>query len=120
MRFFALLFAATLTASVVIISAQSRVAGDWMVSFDTPNGAREVTIAMKVDGDALSGTIVSEMGEVPFKGTAKGNTFNASFDVDTPNGSLTIALTGEVDGDAMKGTLDFGQGTGEFTGKRKS
>jgi len=59
------------------------------------------------------------MGEVPFKGTAKGNTFNASFNVDTPNGSFTIALSGEIDGDGMKGVLDFGQGTGEFTGKRK-
>jgi hypothetical protein len=75
---------------------------------------------MKVDGDALSGTIASEMGEVPFKGTAKGNSFNASFNVDTPNGSFTIGITGEVDGDAMKGTLDYGQGTGDFTGKRKS
>ena len=118
MRFFALLVAAIVTASA-LISAQSGVAGDWMVSFDTPNGAREVTIAMKVDGDALSGTIASEMGEVPFKGTTKGKTFNASFSVDTPNGSFTIGLTGEVEGDDMKGTLDFGQGTGAFTGKRK-
>lgn len=119
MRFVALLVAATLTASA-LVSAQSGVAGNWAVSFNTPNGAREVTMAMKVDGDALSGTIASEMGEVPFKGTAKGNTFNASFNVDTPNGSFTIGLSGEVDGDAMKGTLDYGQGTGDFTGKRKN
>jgi hypothetical protein len=119
MRFFALLVAATLTAPA-LISAQSGVAGNWAVSFDTPNGAREVTMAMKVDGDALTGTIASEIGEVPFKGTAKGNTFNVSFNVDTPNGSLAIGITGEVDGDAMKGTLDYGQGTGDFTGKRKN
>jgi hypothetical protein len=118
MRFSAFVVAATLAASA-LVSAQSRVAGDWAVSFNTPNGAREVTMAMKVDGDALSGTIASEMGEVPFKGSAKGDTFNASFNVDTPNGSFTIALSGEVTGDDMKGTLDFGQGTGEFTGKRK-
>jgi len=118
MRFLALLVAAAFAASSLVF-AQSGVAGDWAVSFDTPNGAREVTMAMKVDGDALSGTIASEMGEVPFKGTAKGNTFNASFNVDTPNGSFTIALSGEIDGDGMKGVLDFGQGTGEFTGKRK-
>jgi hypothetical protein len=118
MRFLAFLVAATLTASA-LASAQSGVAGDWMVSFDTPSGAREVSMALKVDGDAVSGTIASEMGEVPFKGTTKGNTFNASFNVDTPNGSFTIGLTGEVDGDDMKGTLDYGQGTGAFTAKRR-
>jgi len=118
MRFFASFLAATLAASS-LVSAQSRVAGDWAVSFDTPNGAREVTMAMKVDGDALSGTIASDLGEVAFKGKTKGDAFNATFNVDTPNGSFTIALTGEVSGDEMKGMLDFGQGTGAFTGKRK-
>jgi hypothetical protein len=118
MRFSAFLVAATLAASA-LVSAQSKVAGDWTVSFDTPNGAREVTMAMKVDGDALSGTIASDMGEVAFKGTTKGDTFNATFNVDTPNGSFTIAISGEVTGDDMKGILDFGQGTGAFTGKRK-
>ena len=83
MRFSVLLVAAAVAASSALF-AQAGVAGDWAVSFDTPNGAREVTIAMKVDGDALTGTIASEIGEVPFKGTAKGNTFNASFNLATP------------------------------------
>jgi hypothetical protein len=118
MRLALLLVAVTLAASA-LVAAQSIVAGDWAVSFATPNGPREVTMAMKVDGDALTGTIASEMGEVPFTGTAKGGAFNASFSVDTPNGAFNIALSGEVTGDDMKGTMDYGQGVGEFTGKRK-
>jgi hypothetical protein len=120
MRFGALLLAAALALSGAIISAQSGVAGNWTISFNTPDGTREATMTAKVDEGALSGTLASEMGEVTFKGTAKGNTFTAAFTVDTPNGSFSISMTGDVDGDSVKGVLDFGQGTGEFTGKRKN
>ncbi len=103
-----------------VISAQSGVAGDWTVAFNTPGGTREAAMAMKVSGDAVTGTLASEMGEIAFKGTTKGNTFNLNFDVQTPNGTFSIAMTGEVTGDEMKGTVDYGQGTGDFTGKRKN
>src|SRR5919204_5417890 len=99
--------------------AQSGVAGNWTLVFQTPNGAREANAVMKVDGDKLTGIISSEAGEAKLEGKVKGQTFNVSLEVQTPNGVLTIAINGEVDGDAMKGTMDFGQGTGEFTGTRK-
>jgi hypothetical protein len=101
-------------------SAQSGVAGDWAVTFNSPQGARDATMTMKVDGTAVTGSIASEIGDIPVKGTAKGNTFNLTMDVQTPNGNLSISMTGEVTGDSIKGTLDFGQGTGDFTGKRKN
>ena len=99
--------------------AQSGVEGSWTLTFQTPNGAREASAVMKVDGSKLIGTISSEAGEAKFEGTVKGNTFKVALEVQTPNGVLTIGINGEVDGDAMKGTMDFGQGTGEFTGTRK-
>ena len=117
MRFLlSLAFVFTLASSSF---AQSGVAGNWTLTFQTPNGAREANAVMKVDGDKLVGTILSEAGEAKFEGTVKGNTFKISLDVQTPNGTFTIGINGEVDGDAMKGTMDFGQGTGEFTGTRK-
>jgi hypothetical protein len=106
-------------AIAVPAGAQSGVAGNWTLTFQTPNGAREANAVMKVDGDNLTGVISSEAGEVKFEGKVKGQTFNVSLEVQTPNGVLTIGINGEVDGDSMKGTMDFGQGTGEFTGTRK-
>ena len=100
--------------------AQS-VAGGWNLSFNTPNGTREAVMNLKVEGETLTGSLTStEAGEIPFKGTVKGDTFTFTMDVQTANGTFSIVINGEVDGDAMKGTMDFGQGTGEFTGKRKN
>jgi hypothetical protein len=117
MRFLlSMAFVFTLASSAF---AQAGVDGNWTLTFQTPNGAREASAVMKVDGSKLTGTIASEAGEAKFEGTVKGNTFKVSLDVQTPNGVITIGINGEVDGDSMKGTMDFGQGTGEFTGTRK-
>ena len=99
--------------------AQNAVAGNWALTFQTANGAREANAVMTVEGSKLTGVITSEAGEAKFEGTVKGNTFKVSLDVQTPNGNLTIGINGEVDGDSMKGIIDFGAGTGEFTGTRK-
>ena len=109
-------FVFTLASSAV---AQSGVAGNWTLTFQTANGAREANAVMAVDGSKLTGVITSEAGEAKFEGTVKGNTFNIALDIQTANGTFTIGIKGEVDGDSMKGTMDFGQGTGEFTGTRK-
>lgn len=109
-------FVLTLASSAF---AQAGVAGNWTLTFQTPNGAREANAVMTVDGSKLTGTIMSEAGEAKFEGTVKGNTFKIALDVQTPNGNITIGINGEVEGDTMKGTMDFGQGTGEFTGARK-
>jgi hypothetical protein len=113
---FSLALALTLSTSAF---AQSGVAGDWTLTFQTPNGAREANAVMQVDGSKLVGTITSEAGEAKFEGTVKDNTFKVTLDVQTPNGTFTIGINGEVTGDSMKGTMDFGQGVGEFTGTRK-
>lgn len=119
MRVLMLSLAAVLSASM-FVSAQSPVAGTWSLSFNTPNGTRESEAVFKVDGETLTGTLTSDMGEMAIKGKTKGNTFSVTLDVQTQNGALSVGITGEVTGDTLKGTLDYGQGTGEFTGKRKS
>jgi hypothetical protein len=101
-------------------SAQSGLAGNWAMIFNTPMGALDASAAIKVDGDKLSGTMSSQAGEVQFTGTVKGATFTLTFDVQTPNGNVSITMNGEQTGDELKGTFDFGQGTGDWTAKRKS
>jgi hypothetical protein len=117
-----LLFAAILlVASATVSVAQSPIAGDWTLTFNTPGGTREATASFKVDGENVTGTMNSaEGGQTAMSGTAKGNTFSVTMEVTTPNGVFNVGLSGEVDGDAMKGVMDYGQGTGDFTGKRKN
>jgi hypothetical protein len=99
--------------------AQSKIAGDWALLFNTPNGAIDASATFKVDGDKLTGTMSSQAGEISFSGSVKGDSFTFSFDVQTPNGNMTITMQGQQEGDALKGTFDFGQGMGDWTGKRK-
>jgi hypothetical protein len=99
-------------------SAQDSLAGTWTLSFVTPGGNRDATANFKVDGDKLTGSLVSEMGEVPISGSVKGATFTFNIDVQGPNGNMSIKINGEQTGDALKGTIDFGQGVGDWTGKR--
>jgi hypothetical protein len=101
------------------ISAQSNFTGKWTLSFNTEQGARDAAAMIKQDGDALTGTVSSEAGEAPFKGTVKGKTFTVNFEIQTQQGPISIALNGELQSDdTLKGTFDFGMGQGDFTGKR--
>lgn len=120
MRLSILVVAIALLGSATFVSAQSGVAGDWTLTFNTPGGAREASATFKVDGDTLTGTLTGPQGELPFKGTVKGATFTFTLDVQTQQGTMSIGIAGDVDGDSMKGTMDFGQGTGDFTGTRKA
>jgi hypothetical protein len=99
--------------------AQKDLNGSWALSFNTPNGTIDATAIFKQEGEALSGTLSSQQGEVAFKGSVKGTAFTVAFEVQTQNGNLSITMQGEQDGDAIKGTFDFGQGMGDWTGKRK-
>lgn len=101
-------------------SAQSGVAGAWDLSFNTASGARSGSATFKVDGEKLTGSLLSEAGEIPLEGTVKENSFKVTFSVPTSSGTLSISMSGEVDGDSIKGTFDYGQGGGDFTGKRKA
>lgn len=106
-------------ALVAGATAQTGLTGEWVVSFNGPNGPIEAGATFKQDGDKVTGSLTGPQGETKFAGTAKGKTFVVSFSVQTQQGELSIKMDGEVDGDSLKGTFDFGQGTGDYTAKRK-
>ena len=103
---------------VALPSARADLAGSWLITFNTPNGALDATATLKVDGDKLSGTIKGEAGETAVTGTVKGEGFTIAFEVVSPQGNFSISMQGKTEGDDIKGTFDFGQGTGDFVGKR--
>ena len=118
----ALMLIVTMLATAPVFAAETaKVAGDWNLTVESPNGTRTPTASFKQDGENLTGTYKGALGEAPLKGTIKGNEIKFTVTVNTPNGELALDYSGTVDGDSMKGTVKFGQlGEGTFTGKKKA
>lgn len=93
-------------ASAFALAQTSPAAGDWDVALNTPGGVRNFTIALKVDGEKLSGEI--KQNKTPLTGTVKGNDVVINYTVKYMDNDLAIAMTGKMTGDAMKGTVSFG------------
>ena len=119
MRLFLIGALMTATGLVAAPLAQGGVDGNWALTFETPMGTMDGSATFKSDGETLTGTVESQAGSTPIKGSVKGKAINFVLNVTTPQGDLAITMNAEVDGDSLKGTWDFaGQGTGNWTGKR--
>jgi hypothetical protein len=120
MRYLIRVILALALAAVVpaLLLAQDGVAGKWVLDVDSPQGVMKVDLVLDVSGEALKGTIASEMGESAFTGTVKDGAVKFTFDMSGPQGPMTIVTSGTVSGDAIKGEMDYGQGVAPFTGKR--
>ena len=96
--------------------------GTWVLTTESPMGAQDTDMTVEQAGEAISGTISSQMGTVPYKGTFTGGKDIAfGFSFEAQGMSLQIDYTGVVEGDTMKGTAKFGEfGEGNFTAKRKA
>ena len=108
-------FAATAALAVV---AQDQVTGTWTLTVDSPQGAMNVGLVLAVDGDAVKGTVSSDMGDANFTGGLKGTEVTFSFDMSGPQGPMTVRTRATVTGDEIKGEMDYGSGVAPFTGKR--
>jgi hypothetical protein len=100
-------------------SAQTSVAGEWELTFNTDQGQIPATLTLKQSGTELTGTLSSPQGDGPVKGSVDGSNVKWTMDFSGPNGSITIDFTAEVAGLAMKGEANFGQGSILFYGKKK-
>lgn len=82
------LFTVLIALFTVIASNAEGIAGKWKASFDSGQGAMELTFNFKVDGEKLTGTVSSEMGDMEItNGKVSGN--EISFDVDAMGSSIT-------------------------------
>lgn len=94
--------------------------GAWELNVEAPQGPMTITANFKQEGETLTGTHVSEMGEVPLKGTIKGNEFEYTVTIDAGGQQMSIVHKGKVDGDTITGTAELGEmGSMPFKGKRK-
>lgn len=109
-------FALALMAAVAV-AAQSPAAGDWAVALNTPGGVRNFTVALKIDGEKLTGEI--KENKTPLTGTAKGNDVQFTYVVKYQDNDLAITMTGKIAGDAIKGSASFGgMAEDEWSAKR--
>ncbi len=96
------------------------VTGVWEILVDSPQGQMTITANYQQEGETLTGSHVSEMGEVPLKGTVKGADIDYTITMDFGGQSVSIKHTGKVNGDTMAGTADLGDmGKINWTAKRK-
>lgn len=117
-RAFVVAVAVLIAAGPLLVQAQNPVAGRWTLNVDSPQGATTAVLSLAVDGEALKGSISSDMGETPISGTVSGAQVKFTFDYAGPSGAITITSTATVSGDDIKGDMDYGQGVAPFTGKR--
>jgi hypothetical protein len=115
----ALVCALILSASA---TAQTpNVTGDWDVTINSPQGARQGKISFKQEGEKLTGALKNQRGEIPIEGAVNGKEIKFKYTVKFQDQDLVITLTGNLDGDAMKGDADFGGfAQGDWNAKRAS
>ena len=81
--------------------------GKWKTTIQTDMGEMSFTIEYKVDGEKVSGTLISDMGDMPFSdGKISDNQIEYTLDIQ----GMKITHTGTLDGDKinMKSSGDYG------------
>jgi len=96
------------------------ITGTWEISVESPQGAMTITANYKQEGEKLTGTHVSEMGEAPLTGTVIGNEITYTLSLDMGGQEMKLVHKAKVDGDTITGTVDLGEmGSMPWTAKRK-
>jgi len=109
----------TAPAAAASASTTASPAGKWDVLLKTPQGDFPATATFALDGDKLTGTFGSQMGEAPITGTIAGKSIKLKMNAQTPQGDMTVDLTGDLDGDnIVNGKADVMGMQLDWTAKR--
>jgi hypothetical protein len=81
--------------------------GKWKSSFEGPQGAMELTFEFKVEGDKLTGKIISERGEILItNGKVNGNEFSYQIlEMGSPR-----TQKGKLEGEVIKIKMEMPEG----------
>ncbi|HEY6400252.1 MAG TPA: hypothetical protein VI479_02505 [Blastocatellia bacterium] len=114
-------FVCALVLSVSATAQSPNVTGDWDITINSPQGARQAKASFKQEGEKLTGGLKRQAGDLPLEGTVKGKEIKFTYTIKLQEQDLTITMTGAVDGDTMKGDADFGGfAQGDWNAKRAS
>jgi curli biogenesis system outer membrane secretion channel CsgG len=96
------------------------VTGVWDMVVESPQGAMDIVGTFKQEGEKLTGTQASQMGEVALEGTVVDNEIKYVINIDMGGQQMTITFAGKVDGDTMAGVFEFGgMGSAGWSAKRR-
>jgi hypothetical protein len=100
-------------------STQATAAGEWQMSYMTPNGPQEMTMYLSQEGPRLTGHISSEYGEYAVRGSLDGADIKISWSVFEEGKEVPFAVTGKLDGDSIIGSITIGKlGATRFSAQR--
>lgn len=101
-------------------SARVDVTGSWDMLLDTPQGQMALTAVFKQDGEKLTGTQASPMGEVALEGTVIGTEIKYTILIDMQGQQMAVLFGGKIEGDTMAGVFEFGgMGTSNWSAKKR-
>jgi hypothetical protein len=102
------------------VKAPVDVSGTWDMLADSPQGQMNIPVVFKQDGEKLTGTQSTPMGEVALEGTVVGNEIKYQITIDMQGQPMVIVFGGTVEGDSMTGVYDFGgMGTAAWSAKKR-
>jgi len=88
--------------------------GKWTGQVQGPQGAMDITIVLKADGEKLTGTLINQLGEAAIKdGSIKGDVVAFKVEREFQGTKFTVVYKGKLTGDELKLTRTF---EGEFPG----
>ena len=91
--------------------------GTYHCEIDTPMGKQKASVALKTDGNTLTGMADTPMGKKGFTGTVEGNCVAWQIEVTSPIGKIKFEFTGVVSSGNINGTAKAGSfGSFPFSG----
>jgi hypothetical protein len=101
-------------------AAKIDITGVWDMVVESPQGAMDLVANFKQEGEKLTGTQASPMGEIALEGTVVENEIKWVINIDMNGQQMAIAFAGKIDGDAMAGVFEFGgMGSAGWSAKRR-
>jgi hypothetical protein len=94
--------------------------GTWSLVVQTPQEEINAQLTLAKEGDQITGTLSSHMGNVAIKsGRVNGNQIRLTATIDMGGQSAEAVLTGTIEGDSIRGAIALGaMGSFDFTGTR--
>jgi hypothetical protein len=115
-----LLTCLTVALASPLMAQDAKVAGDWTLTMETPQGSSTPGLVLEQAEQKLTGKFVGRMGETPLTGTIKGSAIAFTVKINAQGQEFELAFSGTVDQDSMKGSVDFGgMGSANWTAARK-
>jgi hypothetical protein len=95
------------------------VDGTYEISIQTPMGTQPGKMVLKVEGDAVVGTMQNQMGTEPIQnGKANGDEFRFLVEAKTPMGPIKMTVKGKVEEDEVLGQAVTPFGPAPIKGKK--